>query len=609
MACPALGHDRYNAQLCASDGRFLPSPAEARYVGRLAVYKTIDRSGLSSMPSDQDWKAFERLVALIEEQAAPKGAVVVAPDRVRDMVTGRLREVDASIRFQAGTAKILVTVECRKRGRKGDDTWIEQLATKRQKIGAAKTIAVSSAGFTESALRSARHHGIELRKLSEIRLEDVESWFLPHGVVHLFRSIEKLECRVECDDGSPEVILDDPMEPVFTHELVHATFPPSVFVNFLELKDPKCFWSAPIDGAPIRFNFDLYGDDRTLIPVPLGVPPPDKCHLQMLKDGRLRPVRRVRLSVDLSFHAAAFESNQGVHHSYEGEDRMTTQHTQFSGEVFGLPVTFDHQSSETNQPPASVLFPSGLRFPTSWAGLDKPTFEEVSKALYGKSAQRTCTLCGSREGLVSASPIPEYLVPDAAPVPTEHLFCPACSVRIDAWDDYGKTIVDSLPLENFVELEGKCVGLDRVDYPLIRLWLLSLLWRMHAAKAPVWSDINLGPASDRIALMLATGDPGLPRQIPSWFVIPSFDGGRLSFVLQPDIVESGGVPLVRATLGGLIFFFSIGDSANDASLYLQPDSPLVIPIVSWRKIDFLTHWIETQFPGATKRKLSTANRE
>ncbi|MFY9825032.1 MAG: restriction endonuclease [Thermoanaerobaculia bacterium] len=557
------------------------------------------------MPNDQDWRDFEGLVALIEEQAAPRGAAVKAPDRIRDMVTGHLREVDASIRFSAGTTEILVTVECRKRSRKGDDTWIEQLATKKQRIGASKTIAVSSAGFTKSALRSARHHGIELRKLSEIRLEDVESWFLPHGVVHLFRSIEKLECRVECDDGSPEVVLDDPMEPVFTHELVHTTFPASIFVNFLELRDPKCFWSAPLDGTQARFNFDLYGDDSTLVPVPLGVPPPEKCQLHILKDGRLTPVRRLRLSVDLSFHVAAFEAKQGVHHAYEGVDRPITQHTQFSGEVFGLPVTFDHQSSGTDQSSASVLFPSGLRFTTSWAGLDKPTFEEVSKAIHGKPAPRTCTLCDSRKRLVSASPVPAYLFPDTAPVPKERLLCSACAERINTWDDYGKTVVDSLPLENFAELEGKCVGLEGVDYPLIRLWLLSLLWRMHTAKAPVWSDIDLGSVADQIALMLATEDPGLPRQFPSWFVIPSFDGRRLSFVLQPDIVESGGVPLVRATLGGLIFLFLIGHNADEKNLYLQPGSPLVIPVVAWREIDFLAHWIETQFPGATKKKLST----
>lgn len=50
-------------------------------------------------------------------------------------------------------------LECRKRGRRADDTWIEQLATKRAKIGAVKTIAVSASGFSDSAQLTAGQHG------------------------------------------------------------------------------------------------------------------------------------------------------------------------------------------------------------------------------------------------------------------------------------------------------------------------------------------------------------------------------------------------------------------------------------------------------------------
>lgn len=125
-----------------------------------------------------DWQQFQELVARIEESLAPKGAKVASPDRVRDLQTGRMREVDASIRFQVGTTPILITVECRKRGRVQDDTWIEQLATKRAKIGAAKTIAVSSKGFSESAIKTAALHGIELRSLKDRIGEEIVSRFL-----------------------------------------------------------------------------------------------------------------------------------------------------------------------------------------------------------------------------------------------------------------------------------------------------------------------------------------------------------------------------------------------------------------------------------------------
>src|SRR5476649_237725 len=127
----------------------------------------------------KNWREFEKLVARIEEMAVPRGATVKSPDRLRDLTTGQLREVDASIRHRLGTVEILVTVECRQRARTADDTWIEQLATKRHKVGAAKTIAVSATGFSSAAIKSAAQLGIELRPLSEVSAREIEGWFLP----------------------------------------------------------------------------------------------------------------------------------------------------------------------------------------------------------------------------------------------------------------------------------------------------------------------------------------------------------------------------------------------------------------------------------------------
>ncbi|MGH6926568.1 MAG: restriction endonuclease [Propylenella sp.] len=115
-----------------------------------------------------DWRQFEELVARIEQDAGPLGLRVTSPDRIRCRTTGRLREVDASIRSQVGTTQMLVTIECRKRGRKQDVTWIEQLATKKLAIGADRTIAVSPVGFSDEAHAVARLHGIDLRRLSDV---------------------------------------------------------------------------------------------------------------------------------------------------------------------------------------------------------------------------------------------------------------------------------------------------------------------------------------------------------------------------------------------------------------------------------------------------------
>jgi hypothetical protein len=146
------------------------------------------------------WKQFERLVARIEATLVPQGAVVRSPDRIPDLYTGSLREVDGSIRFNVGSASILITLESRRRGAVQDDTWIEQLATKKEKIGAAKTIAVSSSGFSEPAKITARAKGIELRNLREITDEEILSW-LPSSVlltkVGLHLTLRKISAEID----------------------------------------------------------------------------------------------------------------------------------------------------------------------------------------------------------------------------------------------------------------------------------------------------------------------------------------------------------------------------------------------------------------------------
>ncbi len=122
------------------------------------------------------WREFEKLVARIEKLLSPQGAIVKSPDRIKDKITGQEREVDVSIRFKLGSVEILITIECRDRKSISDDIWLEQLATKKLKIGASHTIAVSSTRFTKSARRSAEFFGIELRVVKDITDKQILAW-------------------------------------------------------------------------------------------------------------------------------------------------------------------------------------------------------------------------------------------------------------------------------------------------------------------------------------------------------------------------------------------------------------------------------------------------
>ena len=186
------------------------------------------------MPSrnrhDAEWREFEMLVARIEADAGPSGMIVKCPDKIRSRATGRLREVDASIRYRVGTAEVLITLECRRRRRVQDVTWIEQLASKKFAIGADRTIAVSASGFTADAQAVADTNGISLRKLSDVGVADINSllrldfvlfWHKACSVARVgirkFRSPDwQIPSEGEIDYVLPEDT--DPFAPIFRNQ-------------------------------------------------------------------------------------------------------------------------------------------------------------------------------------------------------------------------------------------------------------------------------------------------------------------------------------------------------------------------------------------------------
>jgi len=153
--------------------------------------------------STPEWRQFEGLVSRIEMVLKPRGARVKSPDWIIDRITGELREVDASIRYDTNGVPVLITVECRDRAKVQDVTWIEQLVTKRTDIGATHTIAVTSSQFTEPALCKARQYGIEVRKIEEISAEVFAQWVteLTVEIEHLPWSI--VSFRVDAEPPLP----------------------------------------------------------------------------------------------------------------------------------------------------------------------------------------------------------------------------------------------------------------------------------------------------------------------------------------------------------------------------------------------------------------------
>jgi len=137
-------------------------------------------------------RELERLVALLEEILGPVGAQIKSPDFLPDSITGESREVDVSIRFTDETGPKLVVGECRDRDQTSDVTWIEQAVTKLRDLKVDLGFLVSSSGFSQAAKTKAESYGINLRLLSTLTPQEVQSWFRAPGVV----VVEKIHALV-----------------------------------------------------------------------------------------------------------------------------------------------------------------------------------------------------------------------------------------------------------------------------------------------------------------------------------------------------------------------------------------------------------------------------
>ena len=111
-------------------------------------------------------------MATLERALTGSKVVVESPKRIRDTVTGKKREHDVVLTVQAGHHTTLFAIECRDRSRAVGIEAVEAFSTKCRHTGVQGVI-VSSTGFTDAALKKAKHYGIrclDLKTAQSLRL-------------------------------------------------------------------------------------------------------------------------------------------------------------------------------------------------------------------------------------------------------------------------------------------------------------------------------------------------------------------------------------------------------------------------------------------------------
>jgi hypothetical protein len=128
---------------------------------------------------------------------------------------------------QVGSSDVLVILECRDRQATEDVDWIEQLASKREDVGAHLAIAVSSSGFSSGAMNLVDARGVLTRTVEELSDPELLGWVGLTSITVRRGNFTPERIGIGVPEETPDAFLDMPTSTVAW--------------------DSAIFWSVPED--------------------------------------------------------------------------------------------------------------------------------------------------------------------------------------------------------------------------------------------------------------------------------------------------------------------------------------------------------------------------
>jgi len=174
----------------------------------------------------------------------------------------------------------------------------------------------------------------------------------------------------------------------------------------------------------------------------------------------------------------------------------------------------------------------------------------------------------------------------------DKIVCNDCEAIFGPWDDYAFEFLSKIPpithIVGPIKIpKGKKkinhLIFDEFDYPKLKLFFLSLLWRSHASKRKDYESVYLGPYEKSIREMILSNDPGRAEDFPVFIdkykmdpnlhVISSPQKGRLF-----DKILAYMIQLVNLEISIIVSNQILKEPIP--SKILRPDKPLRILLVN-----------------------------
>ncbi|MBD2492413.1 hypothetical protein [Aulosira sp. FACHB-615] len=185
------------------------------------------------------------------------------------------------------------------------------------------------------------------------------------------------------------------------------------------------------------------------------------------------------------------------------------------------------------------------------------------------------------------------------------LLCGDCENSIGRWDKYAQNLllkeIDIDAIAEKQEVTREVQTIPNVDYKLLKLFFMSLLWRSHIARdhffvnkvskdgkietAQFFKEVNLGQQWElKLKSMILQENPGTEDDF-SVVLIKYIGKESYVHLLPPKRIKNDSANFYQFTFAGYSFFIKVDQRKflkKVREIMLKPNSPMYFPIKKYK---------------------------
>jgi hypothetical protein len=181
--------------------------------------------------------------------------------------------------------------------------------------------------------------------------------------------------------------------------------------------------------------------------------------------------------------------------------------------------------------------------------------------------------------------------------PKEYLLCNDCEQKIGHYEKYFKESIHLSRHGIEISHNQQDVTISNIDYGKLKLFFLSLLWRMSVSSRPEFDNVCIGNDEEIIRRMIATEQPGRSFEYSVNAVIPLINQKRQEGWSTTAFVSRSTPTIYAIVVGGILYLISTTRQRSFvlSEGLLDESGRWVLPKTDFYDIPFLKDYFNNRF--------------